>query len=49
MQITQAREEVAELRDMVQTLLDKAREEEIVTRLEQNEREFAEHRASIQD
>ncbi|KAJ4876007.1 Uncharacterized protein Rs2_41025 [Raphanus sativus] len=30
MQITQAREEVAELRDMVQTLLDKAREEEII-------------------
>ncbi|KAJ4881282.1 hypothetical protein Rs2_38337 [Raphanus sativus] len=42
-QITQARKEVAELRGMVRALLA------ITTRLEQTEREFAEHRASIQD
>ncbi|KAJ4889382.1 Uncharacterized protein Rs2_29130 [Raphanus sativus] len=51
-QITQAREEVAELRGTVRALLDKAQEQEIAhraitTRLEQTEREFAEHRASI--
>ena len=50
--ITQTREEVAELRGMIRTLVYKDREQEIAhqtitNRLEQAERELAENRASV--
>ncbi|KAF3519053.1 hypothetical protein DY000_02062413 [Brassica cretica] len=50
--ITQTRKEVAELRGMIRTLVDKDREQEIAhrtitNRLEQAERELAENRASV--
>ncbi|KAJ4885539.1 hypothetical protein Rs2_35632 [Raphanus sativus] len=50
--ISQTREEVTELRGMIRTLADKAREQKLAHRnignqLEQNDRELAEHWASV--